>query len=211
MSRYIPGAVPTTGDVAQLERFLRAELDEIKRSTDDIYTLSNFSVDNFALAAYAGIGQNAASAPLSDITSTWATVNTFDIPLVVPRGASYDFANDALVLEVPGIWYLSIKLSLEHNELNAGRTMALRLNNFTTGAPSAVEFRYGTGRNTAVTNITLGAFFEVEKIGDALQLQLGTDGDTYSSVNCIGAIYQAHSVSEYKGDFQIEAAKPRKL
>jgi hypothetical protein len=212
MARYSPSGVPTS-DLANTQRWLREEMEGVRQSTDDIYALADFSIDTYTVAGYGGIGQNAASAPLADVNATFTTLNTFDIPLIVPRGVAYSFPNDSMALEFPGVWYQSIKVTLEHNELNAGRVIALRTLNLTTGTPSGVVFRYGVARNVAVSNLTLGAFFEVaeDRVGDEIVLQLGTDGDVFTAVNCIGAIYEVHSISEYKGDFQVEAQQKRKI
>lgn len=208
MPRYAPTLVPTS-DLGNTQRWLREETEGIRQSTDDIYALAEFAIDTFTVAGYGGIGQDAASAPLADITTTYTTINTFDIPLIVPRGVSYGFANNSLALDAPGVWYVSVKVTLQHNELNAGRVIGLRFFNLTTGLPGAVVFRYGVGRNVGVSNIALGVFFNVDNPGDEIVLQLGTDGDTFTTVTCIGAIFEMHSVSEYKGDFQVEAQQKR--
>lgn len=213
MARYSPTSVPTTGDIYQLERWLREEMEQIRSSTDDIYVLANFMLDNYVAAGYGGIGQDAATNPLPDIgAGAWIDFTGFDIPLVAPKAVSYDFANDGLQFNEEGIWYVSIKLALQHNELNAGRQIALRFDNRTTNTPGTVEFRYGVGRNTDVTNITLGVFFEVENaavvtgvaqaLGDTIGLEIG-GGSAFSLIDCIGAIYEVHHISEYKGDFSV--------
>lgn len=211
MARYVPGNVPTTTDIQQLERWLREELERVRQATDDIYRLAQSVLDNFTAAGYGGIGQNAATNPLPDFPAGgFIDFTGFDVPLVVPRAVGYDFGQAGLILEAPGVWYISIKLTFEHDELNAGREMYLRFDNRTTGIPNATIFRYGVGRNVGVTNLVLGAFFEVDdaSVGEIVGLEVG--GDTaFTGVSCIGAIMQVHNISEFKGELDIEANSRR--
>lgn len=207
MARYSPSQPPVTQDVQQLERWLREEIEQIRSSTDDIYRLTEFVLDNYVAAGYGGIGQNDPTNLLPDIPAGgWIDFTGFDIPLVTPKAVGYHFAEDGVSFDETGIWYVSVKLALEHNELNAGRTISLRTDNRTTGVPSTISFNYGVGRNVGVSNLSLGVFFEVaeDTIGQIIGLEVG-GGDAFSLVDCIGAIYEVHHISEYKGDFSVAA------
>ena len=208
MARYAPTMVPTT-DIANMQRWLREETEGIRRSTDDIYELANFSVSQFTVAGYGGIFQSAASVPIPDISSGFADITTMDTSVVPPKGMQVNTGASSITVGSAGVWYVSTRVALEHNELNAGRVMALRLFNKTTGQPGANVFRYGVARNVAVTNISLGAYVEVVNAGDEYTLQLGSDGDVFSGVSSIDAIFELHSVSQYKGDFQLDAKQKR--
>lgn len=210
MARYHPRNVPTTNSVNQVERYLREEFERVRQSTDDTYELAEFALANFVPGGYCGVGQNAASNPLPDINAgSFIDYTGFDLELVNPtRGAVNDLDSDGIRLRETGLWYLTIKLTLEHLEAQAGRQIWLRIKR--NGSSGLIKFRYGVGRNTGTTNLTLTYLAQMDLRGDAedlIQLEIGSDADSFAGLDCIGGYLMAHYVSEYRGDYVVEAAR----
>jgi hypothetical protein len=216
MARYLPGGVPTSGDIADLQRWLRQELEIIRSSTDDIYTFAEFAMDAFAAAGYGSISQSTGVNPLPDmLAGTWQDFTGFDVGSLAPRGVEYDLPNDAMAIDQYGVWYLSIAIVLEHNESNQGRELGLRLDNRTTNTPSAEVLHIGVGRNQPTTNITVVSLVEVTEGGvqvgvnniaatsDAIGFEIGALTGDFSALNALSAYYQLHRVSEYRGSFSV--------
>ena len=200
MARYSPGQVPTTEDIFQLERFLREEYEQVRDSTDDIYTIADFLINNLVAAGYGSIGLDAIS-PLADINATWQQV-PMDVVLVVPKAVSYDLPNEGMIFESEGIWRINAKVALEFVEAQASRRMQLRLFNLTTGAPSGTVFTYGVGRNTDAVNLNLSVMITIpsDRVGDTFQLQIASSTSTFTGVVNTGNTWDVNHVSEYKGD-----------
>ena len=200
MARYAPGLVPTTDDIFQLERFLREEYEQVRESTDDIYTIGQFIIDNVVAAGYGSIGLDAIT-PLANINATWQKV-PMDVVLVVPKAVSYDLVNEAVIFESEGIWRINAKVALEFAEAQASRRLQLRLFNLTTGTPSGTVFTYGVGRNTDAVNLNLSVMITAPEssVGNSYQLQINSAADTFTGVVNTGNTWDVNHVSEYKGD-----------
>ena len=63
MARYVPSPAPTTDDIGQMARWLREEMERIRQSTDDIYTVvtvlkqANFALPQSAADALERLGK----------------------------------------------------------------------------------------------------------------------------------------------------------
>lgn len=193
-----------TGLVAQQQAqddALQAHLDDDTPEAHDQYATEAAALATFTLAGYGGIIADAATA-IPNLTSGWTTLTIWDEgALPVPRYIVQDFPNNGIRLSREGIFAISVKIALAHNEQNAGRIIKLRFWNATTAEPGTTEFVYGVGRNTAATNLIIpGALFPLpsEVIGDLMQIQIG-GGDDFSSVTNLGSSFEASSVSEAQG------------
>ena len=51
MAQYVPGEVPTTQDIQQLERWLRMEFEQVRNSTDDIYEVATVTAKVTSMVA----------------------------------------------------------------------------------------------------------------------------------------------------------------
>jgi len=153
--------------------------------------------DNSVEAAYGGIIVDSTTA-IPDIDATWQTVTVFDEEmLITPRGIWQVIANDALRFEFAGVYSVNINMALMHNDVNSGRSIGIRLHNDTTNV-NGDAIIIGTGRNTAITNISIaGVLFELETSGEnnQIQIQIG-GGDAYSNVSVQSAFFSATMVSE---------------
>jgi len=161
-----------------------------------------FAEETFVAAGYGGIGVNAVKA-IGTINSTFQTVEGFDIDLIATaNGVTYDKANHGLKLNSKGVWEFNIKITLEFDEENFGRKISVKSWNDTTSTGGTYSFDYFVGRNQAGVNIFVTIAVEVDgsivSEGDLIQLQIGTDGDTFANANNIGTIYQVKHISELK-------------
>lgn len=207
MPRYAPSNPPTTLDIQQLERWLREEYEQVRGSTDDIYTWADFALQSFVAAGYGSIGQDVIG-PFA-IGPTWNTFNLWDIELIsAPSGIQHNLPN-GFIVTAEGIWQINIKISLEFAELNAGRRIQMRFWN-ETQQTGGVVFNYAIGRNTDGANLNLSFLAEIDEvpaasdgihamaINDDVRIQIRSD-DTFTGVQAIGSIWDMHHVSEWKG------------
>ena len=182
----------------------QAHTDHLNDTSDgchDQYATEVAALNTFALAGYGGILSNGTVA-MPDLDSGWVLFDAWNAAsMASPRYVTQDFANNGLRFERIGVFSMNIKLSIAHNSSNGGRILYLRFNNGTTGTPATNTFAFGVGRNVEATNLIIpGALFDIPSnvVGDLVQLEIG-GGDSFSSVDSIGASFEAFSVSEAKG------------
>ena len=216
MARYAPGLVPTS-NLPDTQRWLREEFELVRGSTDDIYSLAQFLLDNYVIAGYGSIGQDVVQ-PYA-IGATWQDFNLWDVELLsITRGVTPNLPN-GFIVQTTGLWQLNIKISLSFNDLNAGRSLQLRFFNATDGLPGGSTFNYWIGRNTDGVNIQLSAIFEIDTAAATGPVQIQADkdiriqirsDDTFTNVQAEGSIWDWHHISEYRGDFFNTIESPRK-
>jgi len=207
MARYLPSNVPLSTAIKDLQRWLRAEFARVRSSTDDIYRLFGFLLDNFAVAGYGQIGLDAVT-PLANINATWQQL-PFDVELIAqPRGVTYNIAGDGMALDVAGVWEFFAKVSLEFTDTNDGRRMELTLWDTVNNVPIGPLFNFSIGRNTDGANLNFQIMFDVaDGFVEPLGLAVRSQSDTFTGVSAIGSIYGVSYQSEYKGDFELEAGR----
>ncbi len=117
----------------------------------------------------------------------------------VPRFLTQDFANDGLVLDIEGIWNVSISFSLVHNESNSGRQIVVQLYNSTT-ATVVGDVVLPIARNQPGTYFSVSILAEVANanIGDLFVVRVG-GGDAVTAVTLQRYTFSANHVSEWKG------------
>lgn len=164
----------------------------IDKTRDDV-------TDNFVLAGYGQIGLDAITS-ISDISAgVWQTL-PMDIELLTdPRYVTYNLINNSLAYTIEGIWSLNIKISLDFDEVNAGRELNLRFYNLTTATAGAVVFREGVGRNTSVGGFSFQVIISTDEftINDEFVLQVSGDS-SFTTVSDIGNVWGASHISEAK-------------
>ncbi len=205
MARYVPGQVPITPDVAQVERWLREETDQIRNSTDDIYTLMDFVLEIFVAAGYGAIEQRAVTA--FPIDGTWTTFDLWDGNTIPDeRGVSANLPT-GFTLETSGFWRINTFITLTFAEVNAGRTVQMRVFNSTTATPGE-PFDFFVGRNAEGVNLAVNALVaaDVSAGNQDFEVQIRTD-DVFTAVQAIGSIWDLNHISEYKGDFGLESLR----
>jgi hypothetical protein len=211
MARYTTSGVPTSPELANTQRWLRSEFQEVNNSTDDIYALLQFVVDTFVYAGYGAISLDSESAR-NNIDATWQTLPFNAVSLADPVGVSYDLFNNGFAYEQQGIWRMTASIGLTFSEVNAGRRMEMRILNSTTGIPVPGEVQYAVARNTDGINLTLNLLVAVSDtaIGDIFQLQIRSELFNFASVVAIGSVWDTNHISEYKGDFNLDAKRQRR-
>ena len=199
MSRYTPGPVPVSGDIGQLQRFLRGETQRIQAGMDLSYTAIEDLSRTLQTAAYGQIGLDAVT-PLANIGAAWQRL-PFDVDLIAePRGVTYDIAGDGMALDDSGVWKFNAKVSLEFLEAQAGRRMQLSLWDNLLNAPVGPLFNFSIGRNTDGANLAFSIMFEVTDATRAIGLAVASSTDTFTGVSAIGSIFGVNYQSEYQGD-----------
>lgn len=139
------------------------------------------AVDLFVFAAYIrkAAPQNQ---PSSDLGLAWGDITSPIIQPPDPRGIQ-DESFGKLSFLYPGVYFVSIAGSFEHNEFNQGRKTYIRAYDYTNNIPTTGEFIIPTGRNQEATTINLSFLTEVTdvQVGEIAGFQIG-NGDTYTSV-----------------------------
>ncbi len=164
---------------------------------DSIESTQETVLENFVLAGYGGLGLSASRLG-SDIGLTWQTITGYDqVVTNTPRYVVQDLTNSGLVLDIDGMWLISVYFAISHNEVNAGREMLFRFYNADLAVGSR-ELVVGTGRNVGVTNFSASFLSEVDQvaINDLWQIQVRSD-DTYTSVTWEDQEFSVTHVGEY--------------
>lgn len=156
---------------------------------------------NTVVSGRGGIGLGT-SYLLGTINTTPTTITNYDREVIVDTKniTQLPLTNDGLIFLTSGVWVFYIKLTLTFDELNAGRSIALRVWNATDAEPASGSISYFVGRNTAGANldITIPIDLQSSQVGDLFQLQVLTDGDTFSNVSVIEAAFSTVHASEAK-------------
>jgi len=141
---YKVGSAPHKEDFAETNLYLQDELDKVSdRMAELIENVEEFkqnSVEIFVAAGYGGMGMNSTQAIGTVLVDVWEKIGGFDLPLIVPRGITYDFLNDGLIFGSEGVWQISFKITTTFTEVNNGRRLQVRFWNFTKGTTSGVVF-----------------------------------------------------------------------
>ena len=150
-------------------------------------------------ANYGGISLNAPVA-LGSITAAWTVLPADAAMIGSPRGVTQETGSNALRLDVPGIWKMDISFSIEHNELNAGRTFQTRAFSPSSGVGSSAVV-IGVGRNTGATSFAFSTLFEVTaaEAGNQVQIQVGQASVDLTAVTLNAFSFSASLVSEFRG------------
>jgi len=132
----------------------------------------------FNAAAYGSMGMSAPTAGANIPVGSFIILTQFDNNPTPVRGLVMDFTTDTFSFNFEGIFRVSIMLSFEHDDINAGRQFTLRLFNVTTGSPGAGVI-IGIGRNQGVTNSTSSFLADITAadVDDVFRLEVG-DADT---------------------------------
>ena len=197
MARYSPTSPPYTSDIQQLERYLQRENEEVRASTDDIYTLAKFSLENFVPEAYlsmAGVTPYPLTLSATWQTLLWDTVNFTNNKSVYPNLPNgMNFTDDA-------VWRMSLLLHTTFAEVNAGRTIKLRAYNTTTGSANGNEVWFAVGRNTPGLTMTMSwlSNIPVDLLSQNIRLEIST-ADTFTSFQVERAAWEVNNVAKYQG------------
>ncbi len=162
-----------------VNRYIILSRDELWVPIFDAITVSSI----FNAAAYGSMGMSAPTAGADIPVGSFIPVDEFDVFPTSSRGITFDFTADTFSFNFEGLFRLSTMLSIEHNDLNAGRQFELRLFNITDAAPS-LGTSIGVSRNTAITNFTSTLLVEItaDNVGDEYRLEVGNADTILTSV-----------------------------
>ena len=207
MARYVTSEVPST-TLENTQRWLREEFAQVRNSTEDIYASLAFSILTFVNAGYGAISL-ATPTLMGTIGAGFNTVPMDSENISDPRNVTHDLASEGLHIDDEGIWRITAMLSLSHDELNAGRTIFVRLWN-ETEAVALVTIPVGIGRNIGVTTWT-GTFlveFPAALVGDTIQLQIG-GGNVVLATTAEFASLNCNNCGEFRGEFQLDSQQKK--
>lgn len=154
----------------------------------------NDAIENFAFAAYGGLRLSTATAG-DNIEATWDTVDQFDqLIFSTPKEIVQSLTNNSLAFSLPGVYNLSITLSISHNEDTGGRETGLRLYNITDSVAGPTTI-IPIGRNQPGTLIGISTPFEIlaADVGKEYVVQVG-GFDSLTSVIYNSASYSANGI-----------------
>lgn len=172
MARYVPSAVPNTGDIAQLQRWLREELDRVRNSTDDIYEGVNVSFDNLVGAAYADMVQFVFPPPdVGPVDGTYRTFTNFTLPSITPKGMVPDVANNGIRYPAERTYLVGINASATCDAGAGGRRLSIQLVNTLNG--DELGAGYETFVPAGATGITVGIVFPFQMLPAFVEQPIG--------------------------------------
>ncbi len=198
MARYAPGQPPYTEDINQLERYLRVEHEQVRGSTDDIYTLARFCLDNFVSESYLSL--NNATPDAITLSAGWTTI-AWDAFGPTNNKAAYPALPNGMNFTESATWRMSVVMSMTFTEVNAGRSLKVRLYNTTTAAPVGGELVFGVGRDTPGFTVSASwlAQVDVGLLTQNVQLQISAP-DAFSNVFINEATWSVNNVARYQGN-----------
>ena len=178
---------------------LNDALEQISRDLDEVYSL----VAQATRALYGGMYMAAASVGGPDIDPIYQTITQFDTE--APPSGGVGVAVNTTTGEftvLPGNVYLvSVSITLEHNEVNAGRETNLRVYNVTTGAPiPSTSVPIFVGRNQGGFNFGVTFMFEAPQANTptVARLEIG-GGDIFTLVTWRGLDLSLRAISSIGG------------
>ena len=137
----------------------------------------------FNAAAYGSMGMSVPTAGSDIPVGSFIPVTQFDVFPTSSRGIVFDFGTDTFSFNFEGLFRISMMLSIEHNDLNAGRQFEARLFNITDSVPDPAII-IGVARNTAITNSTSTFLVEInaDDVGDNYRIEVGNADTILTSV-----------------------------
>jgi len=80
--------------------------------------------------------------------------------IATPKGVVQDFANGTIAFTIANVWQVNVLINMEHDDVNRGRSVVVRLVNLTT-LDTSVPIRVAIGRNQPGTFISFSALAEI--------------------------------------------------
>lgn len=165
---------------------------KIKNPTGQWITLQ------LGLLQYGAIEQNV-DAALTDIGLAYQVLPTNNSLLSAPRGIVQDSANDGLRFSHPGVYRMSMTLTIEHNiSASVARYFNIRLYNATDATAEGSGLIVGVGRSDEVSTFSVSWLTEVTEsdVGDLFQMEIGNAATSITGVTLKYFRVEANAVSE---------------
>jgi len=178
-----------------VNRMIILSRDDDWRLIFDASTVSSI----FNAAAYGSMSMSVPTAGSDIPVGSFIPVTQFDQFPTTSRGITFDFTTDTFSFDFEGLFRVSTVLSIEHNDLNAGRQFELRLFNIT-DAESSLSTIIGVARNTAITNFTSTFLVEIvaDNVGDTYRIEVGNANTILTSVVWESLNLSIDMVSEWR-------------
>jgi len=171
------------------------------RDLDDQHPISSItglqtSLDTKVVQGYGGILLDAPTV-IADLNGTsWVTLPANAASVSSPIDVGQDFATNSISIDSEGVWLVVLSGTLSHNEVNAGRTMGVRVHNVDkVTSPHVVGVP--TGRNAPGTDFSYSFLVEITgaNVTDNFTVDIGGPGDTYTNLQVTEYSFDAVHVS----------------
>lgn len=168
------------------------------------YAFAASVLANFAFSAYGAMEYDGVVVGFPDLGAGWQNIDIFNsLPVATPRHVTVNLGGSTVAVDTPGVFAITITISINHNSSNSGRTTRVRLFDVTDGQPLGDGYVIGTGRNAEATtaSATILAELGVDDVNHDLIVQIG-GGAIYTSVEFNAATFSIYSVGEYRGELE---------
>jgi len=155
-----------------------ADLNETLRQIADSLLSLDERVQGLEVSAWMDLRPPPELVDAVGLGAAWRIVDWYDAP-ITPNNMT--FSNPNFGFLIPGIYSISVSISLRHNELNSGREFSARLVNVTT-SDNILIYKIYTGRDQAGSTASVNAIVTIgEGVNDQYRIEVG-NGSTYSNV-----------------------------
>ena len=146
------------------------------------------SINTRTIAGYGGVAISSPQ-PMGTIDTTFQTIPNMDTGLVdVPFLIGQDTAAGGLRFTISSVYDTTVQVTLTFDELNQGRILAIRLHNVDEDLFTPPQAAF-IGRNTEGASVAVSTLLQVASdwVGDLLQVQIGTFGDSFTNATAVEA------------------------
>ena len=164
------------------EELRRYSVEELRRVETDSQIVANRLAALEATkveSRYGSLRQGTTPQAFPDIGAAYQTLTVLDTA-ETEKGTTIEPTTHSIQLEKAGVYLMTINLSFDHNELNAGRTFYLQL--WDGASQVGNTYQVGVGRNVEISNVSISALPDVQTTGVAMVLRIG-GGDSFSQVS----------------------------
>jgi hypothetical protein len=184
--------------INKTESTINDEIMTLIQANADLITQTRLQVaDNFTQAGYGGI-KTTALVVIGTIDSTFQSLTGFDTVLITtPKNVVQDLANDSLGLSLDTEWELHANITLTFDSDIVDRTLQLRFYNDTQSTVVASLYSYIIVSGQTTLDISVSSLLDAGiTVGDKIQVQLGTAGDTFWNTDNISSAFYANHLAE---------------
>jgi hypothetical protein len=174
-------------------------MEEVRTSTDDIYTLAQWVSENLVAEAYLSLRSQGAY-PIT-ITATPATLAVWDSVGVTANKRLFPNLPNGVNFTQSGTFRIGFVMATTFTEVNAGRTLLVRLWNSTTGTQAGQQLSYAVGRNTPGITIVFSTLAGVvaDPLSQNIVVQISS-ADSFTNFVTGGGQWSFNHVGRFGGD-----------
>ena len=161
-----------------------------------------FIIEHFSFAGHGGMLFTAPVA-VANITNTWQRMKGWQVALTSEYVIS-DLPNGTIDILVAGAWALNFNITIDHNSLNQGRNLYMRMVSAVTGVQLGLNTtEIAIPRDTPETRFTGLVLFDFTGANgaDPVALEIrAADGDTLSNVIYVQGNWSVFNVGPWRGE-----------